>query len=107
MNQIVAFPAKKCVECGALAPKELPLVSETGEAFSKFYCDKHLPRPLDEDGLRLLIDIRDAEIERLWAALEAELKFWRNQPSPYRHDERIAAIEAALGIQQSASTEKP
>lgn len=44
-----------------------------------------------------------AEIGRLRAALEAELKFWRNQPSPYRHDERISAIEAALADQQIGS----
>lgn len=69
MNNVVELPTKKCVECGARANKELPLVSETGQAFSKFYCEKHLPRPLDEDGLRLLVDVRDAEILSLRALL--------------------------------------
>lgn len=71
MTNLVQFPTRKCVECGALGNKEFALVSETGEAFSKFYCDKHLPRPMDEDQLRLLLDVRDSEIAALRVAAQA------------------------------------
>lgn len=69
MSNIVEMIIRKCAECGGRANKEYPLVSETGEAFSKWYCDKHLPKPMNEDDLRLLLDVRDAEIEWLRAAL--------------------------------------
>lgn len=59
---------------------------------------------MERDKLRALYEAESAEVQalnvendKLRAALRAELKFWRNQPSPYRHDERIAAIETALG----------
>lgn len=50
----------------------------------------------DRGDCQIVMDGQWAKIEMLRVALQAELKFWRNQPSPYRHDERIEAIETAL-----------
>lgn len=71
MTNVIQLPTRKCAECGALGNKEFALVSETGHALSKFYCDKHLPSPMDEDQLRLLLDVRDGEIAALRTAAQA------------------------------------
>jgi len=62
-NNIVTFPQRKCCECGARATREVPLIDmDSGAAvYSKWFCDQH-GKPLDEDGLRLLLDVRDKAI---------------------------------------------
>lgn len=71
MSNVSQFPTKKCCECGARATKTLELCDlDTGAKVDpKLYCDAHFPTPLDEDGLRLLLDARDAEIGKLRTAL--------------------------------------
>lgn len=71
MNNITSFPTKICCECGARATKTLELCDmDTGAKVKpKLYCDAHFPTPLDEDGLRLLLDARDREIAQLKAEL--------------------------------------
>ena len=67
MSNVVELPTRKCIECGARATRSLELfdVDSGVPAVPKLYCDAHFPVPLNEDGLRLLVDKRDAEIGRL------------------------------------------
>lgn len=74
------------------------MVSETGQAFSKFYCDQHMPNPLGEDELRLLLDVRDAEIAALKALLLTGLALHGGEAhTPNERDWRRDARHA-LGI---------
>jgi hypothetical protein len=77
MDNVVKFPTASCSSCGAedrdLLKIELLNFDTQESAGAKYLCKKC--RPLDEDGLRLLLDDRDSTI----AHLRAELAQWVRQ----------------------------
>jgi hypothetical protein len=71
---VVTLEFKKCCQCGNRATKKLELLEfdergVVGPAEPKHYCDQHFPSAMDEVQLRLLLDVRDAEIEQLRSLL--------------------------------------
>lgn len=73
---IVTLEFKKCCICGnrATAVELLQECDESGSIdgteYKKHFCAEHTPNPLDEDGLRFLVDARDKEIEKLKASID-------------------------------------
>jgi hypothetical protein len=62
---VTTFPTKKCCQCGDRATRVVSIFDEFGHpAGEKLFCAEH-GEPLDDDGLRLLLDQRDAEIAQL------------------------------------------
>lgn len=77
---IVMLEFKKCCECEARATKKLELLEcdergVVGPSDPKHYCDTHFPKVMDEDQLRLLLDVRNDEIERLLKNLKGRDDF--------------------------------